>query len=47
MVPGKYWNFIPAFSRTGKRQLALENSINLLNSRNKMKRMTDSKDNTH
>ena len=44
---GKSWNSILAFSRTGKRQLALENSINLLNSRNKMKRMTDSKDNTH
>ena len=33
--PGKSWNFIMAFSRTGKMPLALEKSGNLLNSTKK------------
>jgi len=33
--PGKSWNFIVAFSRTGKRLLVLERNGNLLNSSKK------------
>jgi len=34
--PGKSWNFIVVFSRTGKRLLSLESSVNLSNSSKKI-----------
>ena len=40
--PGKSWNFILAFSRTGK-DLVLESSVNLLNSAKNIKYMEGSK----
>ena len=43
--PGKSWNFIMAFSWTGKRPVVLKSSGNLLNSTKNMKCMEGSKEN--